>query len=246
LLGLASIPGSASAADAMVPKGPVFSVLSVGDGALPENLHYLESPDEGVALTVSTFRRSALLPLVGDTIVFGVPRQNPAEGESRFVAVCSVDRPVGITERALVLLTPETSGLSGMMIDDSERVFPRGTLRVINLVGRPLAARWADVTGEMRPGPNPAKAYPVVKKGPAGQPGRFKLMAGVMREDGQGANLIYSGRVEARPETRTLLVVREVQETALTPSGEVLDLGVSYSTRWVIEALRKPEAEAER
>lgn len=242
LLGFVFVGAVIAAGPTAKPTGAVLSVLAVGESSLPEGLHRLDSPDEGTPLKTSFVRRSELLPAVpGKSVVFGVPRQNPATGESRFVTLCSVDWPEGVQDRVLVLLASDGGKLSGIAIDDGEKVFPRETLRVVNLVKRPMAARWGDQTWELPPGPGPARPYPAVTKGAGGQPGRFKVMLGVRWGERDEANIIYAGRIEARPNVRTLLVVREFKETAITETGEALDVGVSYNTRWVVEALPKPE-----
>ena len=237
--------GSAVAAESSAnTKELVFTVLATGAKPLPEGLHYLESPDEGVALKASFARRTEVLPAAtGKTLVFGVPRANPAPGESRFVALCSVPWPAEVSERALVLLaTGESGRVSGVVIDDGERAFPHGTVRVVNLVKRPLAARWGDNTWEISPGPGVARPYPVMAASGAGQAAsRFKVMLGTLREDGVGSTLIYAGRAEARPGARTLVVVREVRETEVTNEGEVMNAGVSYNVRWVVDSL--PQAD---
>lgn len=224
-------------------KGAVFSVLTVGGESLPEGLHWLESPGNGVPLKTSFVRRGDLLPAIaGQALVFGVPRVNPGKDEPPFAVLCTVPWPAGASERALVLLIVEKGRLWGVAIDDGETVFPRGTLRIINMVNRPLAARWGDFTWEVPPGPAPSRPYPLVPPGPAGQPGRFKVMLGVRWNEGNDANIIYAGRAEARADSRTLLVVREVNETGITSTGETVNVGVSYNTRWVVETLPKPSA----
>lgn len=217
------------------PKGPVFTVLSTG-GQLPENLHYLETPDKGVPLQISLSRRTDPLPAKpGQTLVFGVPRPNPAPDQSAFVPVCSVAWPAGGTQRALVLLaTDGEQRVLGIAIDDDTDVFPLGTLRVVNLVNRPLAARWGDTTWEVPPGPGVGRPYPISNDGTSIR--RFKVMLGTLRPDGQGTTLIYAGRAEARRGARTLVIVREVKETDINELGEVVDAGFSYTTRWVIDS----------
>lgn len=243
LLFFACLVASPFLSGAAAPKGPFFSVLAVGAEPLPENLHWLETPEKGVPLKTSFARRGDLLPAsAGRPLVFGIPRQNPGKGESPFVPLCTVAWPAGATERALVLLVSDKGGLWGVAIDDGEKVFPRGSLRIVNMVPRPLAARWGDFTWEVPPGPAPSRPYPAVKPGPQGQPGRFKVMLGVRWNDDKDANIIYAGRADARPDSRTLLVVREVKETGVTDTGAVIDVGVSYSTRWVVETLPKAES----
>lgn len=231
---------SVAVADEAAPTGPVFTVLAAGAKPLPEGLHFLESPDKGVPLKTSFARRSdPVSAAAGRPLVFGVPRPNPAEGESRFIALGSVNWPAGVSERALVLLATDGNRVSGVAIDDGERVFPGGTVRVVNLLNRPLAARWGDTTWEIAPGPGAARPYPAMA---GGQGTRFRVMLGALREDGQGSTLIYSGRAEARPGARTLVVVREFKETDLTDAGEVVNAGVSYNVRWVVDALPRKEA----
>jgi hypothetical protein len=237
LLALSVACGEAVAAEVSNAGGPVFTVLAAGARPLPEKLHYLATVDEGILLKTSFARRSEPVPArAGRTLVFGIPRENPAEGESRFVVLGSVICPAGISERGLVLLSTDGNRLSGMVIDDGEKTFPAGTLRVVNLLNRPLAARWDETTWEVSPGPGVARPYPSRVVGGAGQASRFRVMLGALREDGKGSTLIYSGRAEARPGARTLVVVREVKETDLTDEGEVVNAGVSYNVRWVVDA----------
>lgn len=236
---LSAAGGIATAAEvsAKAANGPVFTVLAAGSRPLPEELHYLKSPDEGILLATSPARRSAPLSApAGAALVFGIPRPKPAPGESGFVSLFSVNWPAGATERVLVLLASDGARLNGVAIDDGERVFPPGTLRMVNLLNRPLAARWGDFTAEFPPGPSVAHPYPSMPPGAGGQPNRFRIMLGTTRADGNGTTLIYAGRVEARANARTLVVVREVKETDVTEDGEVMDAGVSYNVRWVVDS----------
>lgn len=238
LLVCAALLGAASSFAAESPAaGPVFTLLAVGGQTLPEDLHYLESADEGVPMVSSAVRRTPPLPAAaGQPLVFGRPRANPAPGESRFVPLASLAWPVGASERVLVLLAADDDQVSGVAIDDGERVFPRGTLRVINLLNRPVAVRWGDFTGEFPPGPAPARPYPAMPANPNGPPARFRVMLGALKADGNGTELIYAGRAEARPGARTLVVIREVRETDVNEAGDPIDVGVSYLTRWVVDA----------
>lgn len=243
--GFLGLAGSASSAFAVEPEvtGPMFTVLATGTQSLPEGLHYLTSPNEGVPFEASSARRTAPMAApAGTALVFGVPRPAPAEGESRFMPLFSANWPAGATERVLVLLAAEGDRLGGVAIDDGERVFPRGTLRVVNLLGRPIAARWGDFTGEFAPGPGPAHPYPATQTNPNGPPARFRVMLGAIRPDRSGTDLIYAGRAEARPGARTLVVIREVRERAVNDDDEIVDAGISYSTRWVVDSLPVPAA----
>jgi hypothetical protein len=152
--------------------------------------------------------------------------------------------PAGASQRVLVLLAVDGKRVGGVAINDGEDVFPSGTLRVINLINRPVMARWGDFTGQFPPGPGPAHPYPRMQAAPNGQSGRFKVLLGVPRSDGSGVNTIYAGRAEARVGARTLIVVREVKETDVTDEGVVVDAGVSYNTRWVVDSLPNPESAA--
>jgi len=213
---------------------PAFCLLAVGDQKLPEDLHYLRSSKEGIPVAVSSGRRSEPLPApaAGEALVFGLKRADATTGESAFMPLCRIEWPGDGVTRALVLLAMDREKIRGVAVDDGERAFPRASLRVINLTGRSLLARWGGFQGELAPGPAAAKPFPRVATTTAGQPGRFQVGLGVRQPDGN-AKVIFAGWTEAWPNARTLLLVTASE-------GEA---NPRYRTRWIVESLSEKKAE---
>lgn len=220
---------------------PAFTLLAVGEQPLPADLYYLRSANDGVPVTVNATRRSELIKPAakGLPLVFGIKRAVVQPGESPFQALCQVEWPAGEVNRVLVLLMSDGEKIHTLAMDDGERVFPRDSLRVVNLTGRPFLGRWGEFEGTLVPGPNPAGPFPVT---PETSSGRFKLALGLREVNGSG-RIIFSGWVDAWRSTRTLLLVRELDEEL--PEGVTGPPNTFYMTRWVVERMPVPAPAAQ-
>ncbi len=209
LLAGATILLSALFARDAIAAAPSFQLVALGDFEARAQLHYLRSATDAVPLSAPVLRRSASVDTrsVGAPITLALKQADPATGATVYRPVAEVAWPAGAPDRALVFVATDATGaIRATAIDDSLKVLPVGTLRVVNFSGETLLGRIGAFEGDIPPGPRPAVTYPDIDA-PAGTTGRFRV--GIARRDEAGdAKLVFNGWTEAWPNGRTLLLIR--------------------------------------
>jgi hypothetical protein len=191
-------------------SGATVKVLAISESVPVEGLFYLKTPKEGVALALPRGRFSAPFVPFSHTqpLTFGV-KGTAAEGAPSFRVLTQAKWPEGDSEEVAVFLAATGEGpnfhLNAIAVDNSLRVFPPRSIRVMNFTGQKLFYQVDTVRGELPPGPARAVPYPEVKTEP-GRIGRFRV--GLGRMDAQGSpQILFSGWADALPQARTLIVV---------------------------------------
>ncbi|MFH1499647.1 MAG: hypothetical protein ABII82_17695 [Verrucomicrobiota bacterium] len=210
-----------------VAAAPTFQIVALDDFEARAQLHYLRSPTDAVPLSAPVLRRSASLEVrsADAPVILALKQADPATGATVYRPVAQVAWPAGAPDRALVFVATDATGaIRTTAIDDSLKVFPVGTLRVVNFSGEALLGRFGGFEGDIPPGARAAVPYPEIDA-PAGTTGRFRV--GIARRDDTGnAKLVFNGWTEAWPNGRTLLLIR--------PEGTRLQV------RTLVETLPKP------
>lgn len=206
---------------------PTFQIVALGDFEARAQLHYLRSPTDAVPLSAPVLRRSASFEArtADAPVILALKQADPATGATVYRPVAQVSWPAGAPDRALVFVATDATGaIRATAIDDSLKVFPVGTLRVVNFSGETLLGRFGGFEGDIPPGARAAAPYPDIDA-PAGTTGRFRV--GIARRDDAGnAKLVFNGWTEAWPNGRTLLLIR--------PEGTRLQV------RTLVETMPKP------
>lgn len=190
--------------------GTVLQFVALADFPGRDQLHYLRSATDAVAVAIPVMQRSeALKPKsIASPIILALKKTDPTTGAVAYEPVAQVDWPAGAQDRALVFIAPAAGGRVGAVaVDDSLKTFPSRTLRAVNFSGLSLVGKFGSFQGTIPPGVSPAVPFPKVDA-PAGVIGRFRV--GVARQDDSGnVKLVYNGWADAWPSARTLLIIRQ-------------------------------------
>ena len=184
--------------------------MSLSNNVPVDELFYLKNAKEGRAVKLLKGRYSPPLQVYnrGQPLSFGV--KGPlAGGLPSFRTLTQVTWPEGNVDEVAVLISATGNGadlqLSGLAVENSIRVFPLRSIRVMNFSGQKLFAQIGSFRGDLAAGPASAIPYPEVKTEP-GRTGRFKVGIGRLVESGD-SEIVFSGWADAWPTARTLLLI---------------------------------------